>query len=390
MTTHPTDEAPSLAKPSPNTPTGVPPAETSVGAPAPLGVLQNLHPGWFASVMGTAAVGMASYANPGDQAAARSTAHAVGVLLVVLAAALALVLAGAYLTRWVRYPGPAMADLRHPVFGAMYATVPGGLLVLAVAVNAVSPSLPIPASTAVATVTVLAILGALLGLVLSLTFAFTLFTGQTPAPMINGGWFIPPVVTIIIPVALAALVPHTAPATARLLVALGYAFFGMGLLLFLLVISLLHDRLVLHPLPPAPLAPTLWIALGPVGVAALALLTLSNAATGVLGAQAAAVHTISLLAATALWGFGAWWLATATILLVRYLRAGRLPYGPGWWAFTFPLAAYTLATLSLARAWDTPALTWTAVTLFAALVGVWTTVVVATARAVTTGAAWKR
>ena len=45
--------------------------------------------------------------------------------------------------------------------------------------------------------------------------------------------------------------------------ALGYAFFGMGLLLFLLVISLLHDRLVLAPAAPAPLAPTLWIALAP-------------------------------------------------------------------------------------------------------------------------------
>jgi C4-dicarboxylate transporter/malic acid transport protein len=388
MTTHPTGAVHSSRQASPSLPE--PSAPSSLDAPAVVGVLQDLHPGWFATVMGTAAVGMAAYANPGDLTATRGLAHGSGVLLVAVAAALAVVLSGAYLARWVRHPGPAMADLRHPVLGAMYATAPGGLLVLAVAVNAVSPSLPVAGPTMVAVVAVLTVLGALLGLTISLTFAFGLFTGSTPAPMINGGWFIPPVVTIIIPVALAALVPHTAPSTARLLVALGYAFFGMGLLLFLLVISLLHDRLVLHPLPPAPLAPTLWIALGPVGVGALALLTLANAATGVLGRQAPAVHTLSLLAATALWGFGAWWLATATILLVRYLRAGRLPYGPGWWAFTFPLAAYTLATLALARSWDTPALTWTAVTLFTALVAFWATVVVATIRAVATGNAWTR
>ncbi len=388
MTTHPAGSMPASTQPAQGLP--APPAQPSAGATAPMGVLQGLHPGWFAAVMGTAAVGMAAYANPGDLSATRGAAHLVGVLLVAVAAALALLLAGAYLARWARHPGPALADLRHPVLGALYATVPGGLLVLAVAVNAVAPSLPIPASAVVGTVTVLTVLGALLGLVLSLTFAFVLFTGLTPAPMINGGWFIPPVVTIIIPVALAALVPHTTPATARLLVALGYAFFGMGLLLFLLVISLLHDRLVLHPLPAAPLAPTLWIGLGPVGVGALTLLTLANAATGVFGPQAPAVHTISLLAATALWGFGAWWLATAAILLVRYLRQGRLPYGPGWWAFTFPLAAYTLATLALARAWNTPALTWTAVILFAALVCFWATVVVATVRAVASGRAWAR
>ena len=208
--------------------------------------------------------------------------------------------------------------------------------------------------------------------------------------MVNGGWFIPPVVTIIIPVALAALVPHVSASTGTLLVALGYAFFGMGLLLFLLVLTLLHDRLVLHPLPGAPLAPTLWIALGPVGVGALALPVLARAATPSLGEAAPAVAAISRLTATALWGFGAWWLLAAALLLIRYLRAGRLPYSPGWWAFTFPLAAYTLSTLSLATAWNAPALTWTAVALFVVLAGFWLTVAVATIRAIVTGQAWSR
>ena len=83
--------------------------------------------------------------------------------------------------------------------------------------------------------------------------------------------------TIIIPMALTPLVAHVGPGTARLLLALGYAAYGMGFLLFLMVLGLLHDRLVLHPLPPAQLAPTLWIGLGPVGVAALAPLALARA-----------------------------------------------------------------------------------------------------------------
>ena len=71
------------------------------------------------------------------------------------------------------------------------------------------------------------------------------------------------------------------------LLAAGYAFFGMGLLLFLLVASLLYDRLVFHALPAAPLAPSLWIGLGPVGVGALVLLRLGQAGDRVRVAQTA-------------------------------------------------------------------------------------------------------
>ncbi len=66
---------------------------------------------------------------------------------------------------------------------------------------------------------------------------------------------------------LAPLIPHVARRrTLPLLVFAAYALWGMGFLLFLLVASLLYDRFVFHPLPAAPLAPSFWIGLGPLGV----------------------------------------------------------------------------------------------------------------------------
>jgi tellurite resistance protein TehA-like permease len=197
-------------------------------------------------------------------------------------------------------------------------------------------------------------------------------------------------VTIIIPMALTPLMPHTSPATARLLLAVGYATYGMGLLLFLFVMGLLHDRLVLHPLPGAPLAPSLWIGLGPAAVAALAPLSLAGAGQAVFGADAAAVATLSRLAATGLWGFGLWWLGIAAILLTRYLRAGALPFGLGWWAFTFPLGAYTVATLTLARAWQAAVLEALGVLLFVTLLGFFGVVTARTVRAMRHGQVWQR
>ena len=107
----------------------------------------------------------------------------------------------AYAVRWVRHTDAARTDLRHPVMGAMHATVPAGLLVLAVMTSVVGPEL-FPTTVVTAVIATLAIVGTMLGLVVSVAFAYTLFTSEHPAAAVNGGWFIPPVVTIIIPMAL--------------------------------------------------------------------------------------------------------------------------------------------------------------------------------------------
>jgi C4-dicarboxylate transporter/malic acid transport protein len=387
MTTKAPGEPVPVSTPNQNPPGG---ATTPQAGPAvPRDRVRDLHPGWFASVMGTAILAVATYLNPGNLTALQGASHGLGAGLAVLAYALGVVMAVAYAVRWVRHRDAALADLHHPVLGAMHATLPGGLLVLAVMTSIVGPQL-LPAGAVTALVAVLAAVGSLLAVVISVAFAMTLFVGAPPAASVNGGWFIPPVVTIIIPMALTPLVTHVSPGTARLLLALGYAAYGMGFLLFLLVLGMLHDRLVLHPLPPAQLAPTLWIGLGPVAVAALAPLALARAGQHLFGVAAPAVTVLSQLFATAIWGFGLWWLAIAITLLVRYLRAGPLPFHLGWWAFTFPLGAYTVATMTLARTWQAPALEGVAVLLYLMLVGFWTVVTARTLTATRTGRIWQR
>ena len=164
----------------------------------------------------------------------------------------------------------------------------------------------------------------------------------------------------------------------------------MGLLLFLFVMGLLHDRLVLHPLPAAALAPSLWIGLGPARRRRARAARARARGAQMFGASADAVVTISQLAATGLWGFGLWWLAIAAALLVRYLRAGPLPFRLGWWAFTFPLGAYTVATITLARAWHTGAMEAVGARLFVLLAVAWLVVATRTLRGVLTGQVWQR
>jgi len=354
----------------------------------PLGRLRGFHPGWYGAVMGTAIVGIVAYQNPGQVAGLADAMQAFGVLMVGLAALLAIGLGIPYVARWLRYPDAARADLSNPVMGALYATFPAGLLVLAVGIATVGPSILSPDAT-FALVAVLAAVGIVLAFAMSVVFAALLFTSHGVEPQaVNGGWFIPPVVMIIVPLVLAPLAPRFAAADFGLLLAIGYGAWGMGLLLFVLVASLLYDRLVFHPLPAAPLAPSLWIGLGPIGVGSLAVLRLAQVGAPVWGDATSAVKAVSLIGASALWGFGAWWLAAAAVLLGAYLRRGRLPYGIGWWAFTFPLGAYAASTLALARAWHAGALEAFAAVLFLCLVAFWVVVAAGTLRAVRSGGAW--
>ncbi len=359
-------------------------------ASVPLARLRGFHPGWYGAVMGTAIIGIIAYQNPGNVASLADAARAIGVLMVGLAAVLAIALGIPYVLRWLRHPAEARADLRNPVAGALYGTFPGGLLVLAIGIATIGPSVADEGVVA-AVVALLAIVGIALAFILSVAFAALLFVSRgVEAQTVNGAWFIPPVVNIIVPVVLVSLAPHVAAADLPGLLVAGYAFWGMGFMLFVLVASLLYDRLVFHPLPGAPLAPSLWIGLGPVGVGSLALVRLASAGAPTWGDASAVVSVVSAIGATALWGFGIWWLAAAIVLLAAYLRQAPLPYGLGWWGFTFPLGAFTAATLALARTWHAGSLEALAVVLFATLVGFWVVVAARSLIALRTGEVWRR
>jgi C4-dicarboxylate transporter/malic acid transport protein len=359
-------------------------------APALTQIVRGFHPGWFGAVMGTGIVATLAYLNPGGQSGLVRTAHVVGVTVAIITWLIAVAIAVPYLARMFRHPEASLQDLRHPIVGALYATLPAAIIVLAVTTATVGKSVS-SADTVFAIVAVLAGLGALLSFAIGVIFVYILFCGEgAPIEAPNGGWFIPPVVSILIPLALAPLLPRVGSLTARVLLFTGYAAWGVGFFLFVLVAAVLFQRLVFHLLPPAQLAPSIWIGLGPIGAGSLALLKLAHAGVPVWGSDGAVVEKITSVAAAVLWGFGVWWFAIAALTLIRYLRRGGLPYGVGWWAFTFPLGAYTAATIDLARTWHLGLLEWTGVALFLLLIGFWLTVVVRTCQAMRTGEAWQR
>lgn len=355
-----------------------------------ISVLRSFHPGWFGAVMGTAIVGVGAFMNPGNIAALQLLARVVGIAFAILAYALFIALGIPYVWRWVRHPDAAWKDLQHPILGGLYGTFPGGLIVLGVMTASIGPAI-FSAEVVFGIVAVLAAIGVVLAFAISVVFAYILFvTPSVNVESANGGWFIPPVVNIIIPMGLLPLLPRADVETARLLLVVSYAAWGIGFFLFLMVASLLYDRLVYHPLPGAPHAPSLWIGLGPIGVGGLALIRMAQSGAMLWGEMANAVNALSSLGALALWGFGIWWLAAAILLLRKYLRTSGLPFGIGWWAFTFPLGAYTVSTLTLARTLHVSAMEVFGALLFVLLAVFWLVVTIRTLIGVRLGEAWRR
>jgi C4-dicarboxylate transporter/malic acid transport protein len=363
----------------------------AVGSPRKkMPVLHSFHPGWSGAVMGTAILGVVFSMNPGGFQILAPVAGALGIGMLALSWLLAIILAIPTVLRFIVHPEPAWKDLRHPVVSALYGTFPGGILVLSVATAAIGPSI-LPARAIFTTVSVLAWIGAVLALAVSLFFVYNLFVSpETAREHVNGGWFIPPVVSIIVPLALLPLGAHMDAESGRLLMVISYAFWGIGFFLFILVASLFFDRLVLRPMPAAALAPSLWILLGPAAVGGLSLLRMAQGYAREWGELGPAVRAGSTIGAIALWGFGFWWLLIAALLTLRYLRENPLGYSVGWWAFTFPLGALTVSTLALGRSWKMPAFEILSLVLMALLVFLWILVSVRTLIGLVNGEAWKR
>ena len=295
------------------------------------------QPAWFGTVMGTGATASLLYVTYQRCEWPVLLWGAIAVLWIASALTVAL---------WPRYFRrlAAQNELAHeiadPAHGAMLATFPAGLLVLAIAWGSVGQE-TIPSNIALLIGSVLVTVGAVIAVLYSALWASVISRVEVPLAKINGGWLIPVVMNLLVPIALVPLIREL-PYQAPLLIAIGFGFLGIGVLLFVAVFTLLIVRIATQGSLPNALVPSLWIPLAPAGVFGIAIIRLFEAGVDAALISPDLMVIAEVLAAMGV-GFGLWWAIFAGIDFRRAAKNGGIPFHLGWWGLVFPVVSMAIA-----------------------------------------------
>jgi C4-dicarboxylate transporter/malic acid transport protein len=334
------------------------------------GVVGGFTPNWFAVTMGTGILALALAQFP-QVPWLRPVGEALWLANSLLYFMFAVVLAA----RFVFDFGGACRLIHHPVMSMFFGCVPMGL---ATVVNGILLfGVPRFGADAVASAEVLWWLDVALAVVAGLAVPFSMFTRQDHGiERMTAIWLLPLVACGVAAVSGALLVNHVEGAASQMTILMtSMILWSCAVPIALSLLVVLFLRMVLHKLPEAGMAASSWLAIGPIGTGALALMLFSDVAPPVLaanglGSAAAAFGGAALLGGVLLWAYGLWWLAIATLVTLRYFRS-HVPFNLGWWGYTFPLGVYAVATLTLAEKLPFAPFYWFGATLVGCLAAIW-------------------
>ncbi|MQX38060.1 SLAC1 anion channel family protein [Roseospira navarrensis] len=258
----------------------------------------------FALVMGTAGLGITW----------RKAHHVLGVPAVVGEAILAL--AGAcfvaitllYAFKWLRHADEVLAEFNHPVRSSFFPAFSISLLLLAIATGPYSEALT------------LGLWG--VGAALHLTFTLRLLgrwiVHNHQITHSNPAWFIPVVGNVLVPLAGVRLG----------FTEISWFFFAIGMVFWIVLFTIVFYRIVFHDQMPAKFMPTLFILIAPPAIGFLSYVSLNG---GVVDGFARVLIYVGLF------------ITLLNFSLIRQFL--RVPFFVSWWAYTFPMAAISVAAM---------------------------------------------
>ncbi|MEX6726125.1 TDT family transporter [Parapedomonas caeni] len=345
----------------------------------PLDVIRHFTPNWFAATMGTGILALALPQVPG----AGSALHALGEALWMGNIALFSLFALLYAARWLLFGAEARRIFGHNTVSMFIGTIPMGLSTL------LNGLLTFGVGRWGAEVLPLAQylwgLNVAMALACGVGIPFLMFTRQEHAlDGMTAVWLLPVVAAAVAATTGGVLAPQLEGQAAFVTLIVSYALWACSIPIAFGILVILILRMALHKLPPASMAASSWLTLGPLGTGALGLLVLGQAAPAILDARGlaeagAVAQGIGLVGALMLWGFGLWWLLLASLITACYFRAD-VPFNLGWWGYIFPLGVYALATLKIGAALDLAALGVLGGMLVGVLTLMWGVVAARTAR----------
>ncbi len=311
-------------------------------SPRPTSPIATLFPGYFALVMATGIVAIAA-----DQQDLTLLAET----LYVIAVAAYVVLAALLVLRLIRFWPLFAADVTNHAKGFAFLTTVAATNVLA------SASIVVHGWWDLA--------WALWWVSLALWAAFVYATliavvidRDKPGLQggINGSWFLLTVSTQSIAVVAGLFLTRT---DSDALAFTAIAAFTLGIVLYLIVMTMVFLRWTFQPLDPTEADPPAWIAAGAVAITVLAgsnILLAAEQAPVRIARLAPFLEGLVVMA----WATATFWFPLMIAIGVwrHIVRRVPLRYHPSYWSMVFPLGMYGAATYRMRAAIDLDALAW--------------------------------
>lgn len=268
--------------------------------------LQNFPISWFAVVMG-----MAGFTGAWHHAEILLALPVrPSLILLALTVITFVLLLALYLTKILKYPNQVKAEYSNPITLNFFPTVSIDLILISVLLLPYSHSLSLASWVA----------GAFLHLTFTL-HVLSMWLHQTHFEVehVNPAWFIPVVGNILVPI---AGVSHASPEVS-------WFFFSIGLVFWLVLLTIIFYRMLFHQPLSTKLLPTLFILIAPPAAGFISWLQL----TGDLNAFARILYYVSVF--------------LTLMLMTQVKRFLKLQFTLSSWAYSFPMAAITIATFTM-------------------------------------------
>lgn len=199
-----------------------------------------------------------------------------------------------------------------------------------------------------------------LALMVAIFQYLTLFVAEKmPVSSAMPAWVFPVYPFLVIGPLAGVLLPHLADNDSLPIFVGGVLFQGLGWTVAMFMYSIYVVRLMSNELPAPPTRPGMFISVGPAGYTAAALVALGNRAPSVVPADflslgdfnvGATIKVLGVMSALFIWLVAFWFFALSFIAVLEGVK--DMSFTLNWWAFVFPNAGLTLATIQLGNVLD--------------------------------------
>jgi tellurite resistance protein len=212
-----------------------------------------------------------------------------------------------YFSKILRFNQQVLAELRHPIKLNFFPAISISVLLLSISMLNQAPGLAHG----------LWVAGSILQLLLTLFVVNSwMHHGHFKIQHMNPAWFIPAVGNVLVPIAGMSL-GYTE---------VSWFFFSVGMMFWVILFTIVFNRVLFHDPLPEKLVPTFFILIAPPAVGFISYMKL----TGTLDSFAHMLYYMALF---------------LTLLLLSQVKIfARLQFFLSWWAYSFPVAAITIAS----------------------------------------------